>query len=291
MDEPAINGKEWEAAAIGYRAPAAGELVPHDDWPEVKRKLLIIEDHLAELDGRLARIEPLLRAVSLARAGLRATIWLFLIPFKLVALLLRWRETWQRVKDARFQSERLVFDSSQSAYMRKVDIPVLTGHLRRSLGLLPPAVYQVEPLQRVALASRPRILHAIANVWVGGSTQLIADLHTHLGHRFEMKVVTSALPAHGSHKGMSIDVVPRHDSRHRMRSVISRFRPHIVHVHYWGSVDERWYRLAFEIAAEFGCPIVQNINTPVAPYTGVRIDHNVYVSRSVLDEFGSAVPA
>ena len=160
-----------------------------------------------------------------------------------------------------------------------------------SFGFFPPAVYRVEPRQRLALASRPRVLHAIANVWVGGSTQLIVDLHNHLGHRFEMTVVTSALPAHGSHKGMSIDVVPKPNSHHLVRRIFSRFRPHIVHVHYWGDVDEPWYKTIFEIAAEFGCPILQNINTPVAPFAGVRVDHNVFVSHSVLDQFGSTVPA
>ncbi len=63
-----------------------------------------------------------------------------------------------------------------------------------------------------------------------------------------------------------------------------------MHVHYWGDVDEAWYKTIFEIAAEFGCSILQNINTPVAPFAGVRIDRNVFVSRSVLDQFGSAIP-
>jgi glycosyltransferase involved in cell wall biosynthesis len=103
--------------------------------------------------------------------------------------------------------------------------------------------------------------------------------------------VTSAVPSHGSHKGMSIDVVPNPSSHHLVRCIFGRFRPHIVHVHYWGDVDEPWYKTIFEIAAEFGCPILQNINTPVAPFAGVRVDRNVFVSRSVLDQFGSTVPA
>ena len=209
---------------------------------------------------------------------------IFRFPRKLAALILHWRETGRRIKDSRFRSERLVF-------VRKVNVATFAGHLRRAFGFFPPAVYRVQPRQRLALASRPRILHAIANVWVGGSTQLIVDLHNHLGHRFEMTVVTSALPAHGSHKGMSIDVVPKPNSHHLVRCIFSRFRPHIVHVHYWGDVDEPWYKTIFEIAAEFGCPILQNINTPVAPFAGVRVDHNVFVSHSVLDQFGSTVPA
>ncbi len=257
----------------------------------ITRSLFIMQDHLAELDARLARLEPLLRAGSLARTGLRGLAGIFRFPIKLAALILHWRETGRRIKDARFRSERLVFDSSRSVFMRRVDFPAFAGHLRHSFGFLPPAVYRVEPRQRLALARRPRILHAIANVWVGGSTQIVVDLHNHLGHRFEMKVVTSALPAHGSHKGMSIDVVPKPNSNHLVRSIFSRFRPNIVHVHYWGDVDESWYKTIFEIAAEFGCPILQNINTPVAPFAGVRVDRNVFVSHSVLDQFGSTVPA
>jgi glycosyltransferase involved in cell wall biosynthesis len=269
----------------------AGESAARDERAAINRSLFMMQDHLAELDARLARLEPWLRAGALARTGLRRLAGIFRFPLKLAALILHWRETGRRIKDARFRSERLVFDSSRSVFRRRVDFPTFAGNLRRSFGFFPPAVYRVEPRQRLALASRPRVLHAIANVWVGGSTQLIVDLHNHLGHRFEMKVVTSALPAHGSHAGMAIDVVPKPNSRHLVRCIFSRFRPHIVHVHYWGDVDESWYRTIFEIAAEFGCPILQNINTPVAPFAGVRVDRNVFVSRSVLDQFGSTVPA
>jgi len=265
-------------------AHGADESAVRGELLEINRNLLIVHDRLAEIDARLARFEPLMRAGSFASTGLRRLTEILRFSVKLEALGLHWRETHQRIKDARFCSERLVF-------VRKINVAAFAGHLRRSLGLFPPTVYRVQPRQRVALASRPRILHAIANVWVGGSTQLIVDLHNHLGHRFEMKVVTSALPAHGSHKGMSIDVVPKPNSRHLVRRIFSRFRPHIVHVHYWGDVDESWYKTIFEIAAEFGRPIVQNVNTPVAPFAGVRVDHNVFVSHSVHDQFGSTVPA
>ncbi len=250
-----------------------------DERTAINRSPFMMHDHLAELDAR----RPVW-AGSLARIGLRRLAKILRFPRKLAVLILHWRETGRRIKDSRFRNERLVF-------VRKVNVAAFAGHLRRAFGFFPPAVYRVEPRQRLALASRPRVLHAIANVWVGGSTQLIVDLHNHLGHRFEMTVVTSALPAHGSHKGMSIDVVPKPNSHHLERCIFSRFRPHIVHVHYWGDVDEPWYKTIFEIAAEFGCPILQNINTPVAPFAGVRVDHNVFVSHSVLDQFGSTVPA
>jgi glycosyltransferase involved in cell wall biosynthesis len=282
-----------ESPGLSHPTAGAGadESAARDERAAINRSLFIMQDHLAELDARLARLEPWLRAGSLARTGLRRLAGIFRFPLKLAALILHWRETGCRIKDARFRSERLVFDSSRSVFRRRVDFPAFAGHLRRSFGFFPPAAYRIEPRQRLALANRPRVLHAIANVWVGGSTQLVVDLHNHLGHRFEMKVVTSALPTHGSHKGMSIDVVPKPNSRHLVRCIFSCFRPHIVHVHYWGDVDELWYKTIFEIAAEFGCLILQNINTPVAPFAGSRVDHNVFVSQSVLEQFGSTVPA
>lgn len=272
-------------------AQSSQPLAAGDERRALKRALLIMQDHLDEIDERLARLDPWIKAASLARAVSRGAIRMLKAPFRLAMLLLQWRKLSRSIKDARFRSERLVFDTRRNGFVRRADPAAFAGHLRRSLGVFPPPLYSVEPKQRQALAARPRILHAIANVWTGGSTQLIADLHTHLGHRFEMRIVTSALPARGKHKGMSIDVVPRHDSRHLVRCIFSRFRPHILHVHYWGSVDERWYRTVFEVGAEFGCPIVQNVNTPVAPFAGVHVDRNVFVSRSVLDAYGSQAPA
>ncbi len=291
MDGPAGDTAAKQALAESRRRPAEEDAAAHEEWAAINRSLFIIQDHLAELDARLARLEPWLRANSLVRTGLSNLAKVLQFPLKVATLILHWREIGQRIRDARFRSERAVFNSARSTFIRKVDYSAFARHLRRTSGLFSPAVYRIEPRQRLALARRPRILHAIANVWVGGSTQIIVDLHNHLGHRFEMKVVTSALPAHGSHKGMSIDVVPRPNRPHLVRSIFSRYRPHIVHVHYWGDVDEPWYKTIFEIAAEFGCPILQNVNTPVAPFTGVRVDRNVFVSQSVLDQFGSAVPA
>ena len=90
---------------------------------------------------------------------------------------------------------------------------------------------------------------------------------------------------------MKISVVPRTAPRFEIRSIFTGFNPHIVHVHYWGDVDEPWYKPFFEMADELGYPIVQNVNTPVAPYAAVPIARNVFVSQTVLDRFGSTPPA
>ena len=106
-----------------------------------------------------------------------------------------------------------------------------------------------------------------------------------------MKVVTSALPARARHEGMNISVVPKPPSRPEVRRAFTSFNPDIVHIHYWGDVDEPWYKTFFEMADELGCPILQNINTPVAPFASVPVAGNVFVSQAILDRFGSSAPA
>jgi glycosyltransferase involved in cell wall biosynthesis len=196
----------------------------------------------------------------------------------------------KRLKEAKLRSERLVEDPRRG-WISRLDVRAYLSNASRAIGLSTPQIYRVNPQQRVALLRRPRILHVIPNVWVGGSTQLILDLHDYLGHRFEMKVVTSALPLRERHEGMNISVVPRPTPRQEVRRIFTSFKPHIVHIHYWGDVDEPWYRPFFEMANELGCPILQNINTPVAPFGSVPVARNVFVSQTILDRFGSAAPS
>ncbi len=58
-------------------------------------------------------------------------------------------------------------------------------------------------------AKRPLVMHVIANVHVGGSTQLVIDLLEHLADRFDQEVVTSDLWRAGEHRGMTTPLFPR----------------------------------------------------------------------------------
>ncbi len=257
----------------------------------LKREILAAQDHLADLEMRLALLRPLLQIVSFFRWGLRLAAGFFALAWGCMALLWRWPAEINKIRGARFRSERLAFDPAGGVWTKNLDRGAFLRNLRRAFGLWRAPPYAVRLRQRIGLARRPRVLHAIANVWVGGSTQLVLDLHDYLGHSIEMEVVTSSLPPQGAHEGMAIRLVPQPASPHLVRSVFSRFRPDLVHVHYWGDVDEAWYRVIFEAAAEFECPVVQNVNTPVAPFSGAPVARNVFVSQSVLDRFGSTVPA
>jgi glycosyltransferase involved in cell wall biosynthesis len=283
---PARSGADLSEAVASKADKAAAE-----ERLALRRELLRVQDHLAEIESRLRRLQPFIQAGTLLRSTLRLALGIFRFALGAAVLILHLGATLRRIDDARFRSERLTFDSARNVWTRRLDFRAFAGCLRRSFGIFHPALYRIRPRQRLCLAQRPKVLHAIANVWVGGSTQLVVDLHGYLGHRIEMEVVTSSLPSHGSHQGMTIRVAPQPASRHLVRSIFTRFQPHIVHVHYWGDVDEPWYRVIFEIAAEFGCQIVQNVNTPVVPFADAGIARNVFVSESVLDRFGSTVPA
>jgi glycosyltransferase involved in cell wall biosynthesis len=150
-----------------------------------------------------------------------------------------------------------------------------------------PTVYRAPIPAAHGLIPRPRILHAIANVFVGGSTQLIYDVCSALGEQYEMRIVTSAVPRGGHHRGVPITVVPQPASIERLGHIIAAFAPHVLHVHYWGDVDRPWYEAVIAAAKSVGTRVVLNVNTPVAPLVDPAIVQTVYVSRYVQARFGS----
>ena len=157
-------------------------------------------------------------------------------PLKLAALILHWRETGRRIKR--------VFAANGSSSCARSTLPpspdICGAH---SVFSRPPSI--VSSPARGSLCTpaegsacdRECLGRRLNAAYRRSSQPSWAPLRN--------EVVTSALPAHGSHKGMSIDVVPKPNSRHLVRCIFSRFRPHIVHVHYWGDVDEHWYKMIF----------------------------------------------
>ena len=152
-----------------------------------------------------------------------------------------------------------------------------------------PVVYGVPVPRAEGRIPRPRILHAIPNVFVGGSTQLIYDLCAALGEQYEMRILTSALPASGAHQGVPIAVVPHPATPERIAAAIADFAPQLVHLHYWGEVDRPWYEAVLAAAKAIDARIVLNVNTPVAPLLDLAISKTVFVSDYVLKTFGGDV--
>ena len=257
---------------------------------QARRDVLDLQNRLAATEARLNRLKPLFWAFAAIDLVIKAVVRLMLIPVGLVLALFRLGRLRTLVEDARLRSQRLV-RADDGRWTPELDCTALRQHILRKLGLKTPTLYTVRPKQRVALAKRPRVLHVMPNVWVGGSTQLVVDLFDHLGHAFEMEVATSSLPANGRHAGMPTHIISKPADPWAVRDLLRRVRPQIVHVHYWGDIDEPWYRPFFHAAEAFGCPIIQNVNTPVTPFAEVPVARNVFVSQTVLDRFGSSAPA
>jgi glycosyltransferase involved in cell wall biosynthesis len=131
----------------------------------------------------------------------------------------------------------------------------------------------------------PKVLHVIPNVFVGGSTQLIIDLVHNLGGRFRHEVLTSALWHAGHHEGLTTHLVSAPD-RAAMVEVLSKSQPDLIHMHYWGLVDDPWYHAVLDALGATSAPAIQNVNTPIAPLRSPRFAHYVFVSEYLLNEFG-----
>ena len=129
--------------------------------------------------------------------------------------------------------------------------------------------------------ARPCVVHAMPNVYVGGSTQLVVDLHNYLGHRYKMEVITSELPKSGRHVGM---VIHRHSlsaDPEQLAALLRARKPDLLHIHYWGSTDTSWYDALFAAAGATDQTVLQNVNTPVAPYDHHTVAMTVFVSNTV----------
>lgn len=160
-----------------------------------------------------------------------------------------------------------------------------SANAQRSEIVAPAPYYVTQPF--VQQSSRPRVLHAIANFMTGGSSRLVVDLIEHLGDRFEQEVITSYIPSPPAYAGLEIHECKQGNLLNQIADQLGRFRPALVHIHYWGDCDERWYRTVFAAAERFGCKIIENINTPVSPYRSEAIARYVYVSQYVCSTFGS----
>ena len=150
-----------------------------------------------------------------------------------------------------------------------------------------PNAYHVRTLAEVSF-SRPRVTHAIANFHTGGSSRLVVDLLEHLGHKYDQEVVTSSIGNPPSYTGLQIQEFNFAATSEQIAAHLFDFAPDFVHMHFWGDVDTRWYKTFMQAAELYGCPVIENINTPVAPYRSAAIRNYVYVSDYVREHFGES---
>lgn len=134
--------------------------------------------------------------------------------------------------------------------------------------------------------SRPGVLHAIANFCLGGSSRLVVDLLESLGDGFDQVVVTRYVPTPPAYLNLTIYEYAYPLDSSPFEALIRHHKPAFVHVHYWGDCDQDWYDHVFRACEKHGVRVIQNINTPVAPYRSASISRNVYVSDFVRKTYG-----
>ncbi|KQP17278.1 glycosyltransferase [Pseudorhodoferax sp. Leaf265] len=171
----------------------------------------------------------------------------------------------------------------------------IVPRMQRLLGLAPVAptakssdssAYQVK-VPPAAPAAAPKIIHAIANFMTGGSSRLVIDLVEYLGSQYRQTVLTSFNPDPPAYVGVDIEECRFPQDIGPLVAYFQRMQPDVVHVHYWGDCDEPWYAKVIEAANHLGLPVVENINTPIAPHRSAAVVRYVYVSDYVRNVFGS----
>ncbi|MFM7674130.1 MAG: methyltransferase domain-containing protein [Synechococcus sp.] len=135
-------------------------------------------------------------------------------------------------------------------------------------------------------SSRPTILHAIANFCLGGSSRLVVDLIEALDEDYNQPIATRHIPRPPAYLNLTIHEYPNPSSFQAFEALLDKYNPCIVHVHYWGDCDQDWYDHVFRACEKSRIPVIQNINTPVAPYRSSSVVRNVYVSEYVRRSFG-----
>lgn len=145
-----------------------------------------------------------------------------------------------------------------------------------------PHVYQAPAPEGT---SRPRVLHALANLHVGGSTQLVVDLLRGLHQGYRQSVLTGSPGAGVAYPGMEIHLEPRPARLDELRWLLREGGYDLLHLHYWGGPDEPWYQAVLAAAEAEGVPILLNVNTPTTPCVSPRIRRLVHVSAWLREHF------
>ena len=169
----------------------------------------------------------------------------------------------------------------RSVVRRMVSLPS-GSTVQTASKMLPYAVLEPTP----ALSTRPRVVHVIANFMTGGSSRLVVDLIERLGQHYEQSVITSFVPNPPAYVGLKISELRSPKTPHTFVEHFLQLKPALIHVHYWGEVDEPWYAMAISAAETLGIPVVENVNTPVKPHFAAIVKRYVYVSDYVRKAFG-----
>jgi glycosyltransferase involved in cell wall biosynthesis len=119
----------------------------------------------------------------------------------------------------------------------------------------------------------------------------VSDLIEGLGQAYEQSVLTGYIPSPPAYVGLNITELRFSVDEQPFVEYFAQTKPALIHVHYWGGSDKLWYVKALKAAEQLGIPVVENINTPVAPYFSSAVKRYIYVSDYVRRVFGKDNPS
>lgn len=273
--------RDYISSRLGQeRKIVQAQLSAHHSWETAKSLRLELREAQRQLEARIHQIS------SLGTRGAELERFLHLHQHS------RWNRLGQRLRSASFSGSppvRGVMAVAGAFYRTVLRKP---SPLRAGSRALIPAVLEpnddahtVRQPQQPS-EKRPTVLHAIANFCLGGSSRLVVDLIEALGADFDQPVVTRYIPRPPAYLNLTIYEHAQPSNSAYFQALIDRLQPVFVHVHYWGDCDQDWYEQVFRACEVKGVPVIQNINTPVAPHVSTAVKHDVYVSEYVHQIYG-----
>ena len=175
---------------------------------------------------------------------------------------------------------RWLADGHRSLAAREVGAgsALRSGLIRSARMMIRPFVGQ-QPNRhgRTSEASKTRVLHAVADLQIGGAQQLVIDLADSTPRDFPHHVVARSVAVR-FRPGVSFTEVPV--LRSRIQRIFDRHRPEVLHLcHYHASLESAaWYDLVARIAQERDVPIVQSHCVIGDPWLGTDRQHLVFCS-------------
>ena len=249
---------------------------------EAHSRLSDLQSQVQDKENRLAQVDRLLKEKDSELDGLYA---------KFTDQNLRLQQANIQLQDERSRVEmkdcllREIFGSKGWRWLLRYRKLKLKFTAKKAAGLnrgdltAPDKPYRVnilQPLQK----QRPKIIHAIGNIMIGGSTRLVVDLIEYLGHKYDQEVITNFVPSPAAYTGFPYHVFSEPATPEDIAGFLQERAADILHIHYWG---EPWYRQVFEAARNCTCRVVENINTPREPFVQNGIEKYIFVSNYVMN--------
>ena len=130
---------------------------------------------------------------------------------------------------------------------------------------------------RTSRTSQTRVLHAVADLQIGGAQQLVIDLAASAGKSAPHHVIAGSV---GIRFRPPVPYTEVRVLRARVQRVFDRHQPEVIHLcHYHASRrTAAWYDLVARVAMERGVPIVQSHCVIGDPWCGTDEQHLVFCS-------------